>query len=94
VWNVGYVADITVTNASAGPVAFEVRLDLPPGVDVSNQVWNASVDRRTGPVTFRGGPVAPGQRIIFGFVADKNPALTDPRQFEPRSCTVNGLPCS
>jgi Cellulose binding domain len=94
VWNVGYVADITVTNTSAAPVAFEVKLDLPPGVDVSDQIWNASVDRRTGLVTFQGGPVAPGQRIVFGFVADKSPALTDPGQFEPASCTVNGSACA
>jgi hypothetical protein len=94
VWDNGFVADVVVVNVSAEPQPFAVRLTMPPGVKVTNQVWNATADGGTGPVTFRGEPLAPGQRVTFGFVADKDPALTDRRRFEPTSCTVNGHACA
>ncbi|MGC9671004.1 cellulose binding domain-containing protein [Planosporangium sp. 12N6] len=94
VWDVGYVADVRVTNTSDRPQAFEVRLTLPVGVRVTGQVWNATADRRAGTVTFRGGPLAPGGEIVFGFVADKNPYLTAPAQYEPYECTVNDADCT
>jgi hypothetical protein len=94
VWTVGYVADIDVSNVSGAAQTFAVRLDFPAGVSVTSQVWNATADARTGVVTFRGGPVAPGQHVVFGFVAEKTQAATDPRQFEPKSCTVNGAACT
>lgn len=90
VWDEGYVADVHVTNPASTAQSFKVRLDLPRGVRLTDQVWNATPDDNDGSVTFRGGPVPAGQTLTFGFVADKSRYQ---RFFQPTACTVNGNPC-
>lgn len=89
-WDVGFVSDVYVKNPATTAQSFRVRLDLPRGVRLTSQVWNATADRSSGSVTFRGGPVPAGETLIFGFVADKSPFT---RFFQPIACTVNGNPC-
>lgn len=90
VWDEGYVADVHVTNPASTAQSFKVRLDLPRGVRLTDQVWNATPDSSSGSVVFRGGPVPAGQTLTFGFVADKSRYQ---RFFRPTACTVNGNPC-
>jgi hypothetical protein len=92
-WDVGFVSDIAITNPASLPQPFEVRLDLPERVSLTSQIWNATVDRYAGSVTFRGGPVGAGKTLLFGFVANKSPNMWDQRQFTPTGCTVNRNAC-
>lgn len=96
-WDTGYIGKITVNNVSGDLQYYDVRVQLPAGVSVtdawSNTATSSSVSNSGGAVTFRGGPVNPRGSVVVGFQARKDPALTRPRQFEPTSCTVNGNAC-
>jgi hypothetical protein len=92
-WTDGYVADLFVTNPASVAQSFAVQLDLPRYVSLTNQVWNATADGAFGTVTFRGGPVAAGKTLQFGFVANKSSYIQDARQLTPTGCSVNGNVC-
>jgi hypothetical protein len=56
-------------------------------------VWNATADGFYGTVTLRGGPVAAGQTLQFGFVGNKSSNVRDTKQLTPTGCSVNGNIC-
>ncbi|MFD4637018.1 cellulose binding domain-containing protein [Lentzea sp. NPDC058436] len=89
VWNGGYGADVTLTNACAtATTSWTVEFDLPSGTKVSSS-WS-SVRTSTGQhhkFTNAGfnGAIKPGATTKFGFNAS-GAGL-------PTGCTLNGNPC-
>jgi cellulase/cellobiase CelA1 len=89
-WDGGFNAEVVVTNLSSQPLeGWTVRLELPSDVAVTS-AWSAEATQVAGVVTLRSQPwntyVAPGGTVHMGFQAKGGPA-------DPRSCTVNGVPC-
>lgn len=89
-WAEGFVADVVVSNPTATAKTWEVRLAYPPeyGVRV-DKYWVASIRSRTGVLVFTGGPLAPGEQVMFGFQAEK----VKPAEANLTACTVNGVAC-
>jgi hypothetical protein len=86
----GFVGGVTVTNGSGTPQSWTVtvRYDRSAGVRIT-QAWNATPTREDDAYVFRGGPLAPGATVDFGFEATKRTR----GPIRPAACTVNQTAC-
>ncbi|NUT32896.1 MAG: hypothetical protein HOV79_07460 [Hamadaea sp.] len=86
-WRGGYVASFRVVNRATTPVRWTVVIDFADDLQV-NEVWNATVDDRTGArMTFTAAQDLPaGQSVAFGFRASHE----DDDEPYPVKCTIQG----
>ncbi|MFJ8142802.1 cellulose binding domain-containing protein [Streptomyces sp. NPDC096013] len=93
VWQGGFTADVTVTNAGSSPVdAWKLGFTLPAGQKVTS-AWSAEISPASGAVTAGGlaynASIAPGGQVAFGFQGTYDGAFAKPSAF-----TLNGTSCT
>jgi cellulase/cellobiase CelA1 len=76
-WGAGYCADVTVTNASASPIQWQVTVPIDGAL---TQVWNAVATVAGGQLTAQGlswnSVVQPAATVAFGFCASRTGSAT------------------
>jgi hypothetical protein len=87
-WGGGYVISVQVRNTGGTPLAWTVRIQLPPGATVDGD-WEADRSGQDGAWVFtpERGDLAPGASLSFGFIGRRGPGPF------PVTCTVNGVAC-
>lgn len=93
VWQGGFTADVTVTNAGSSPVdGWNLAFTLPAGQKITS-AWSANVSPSSGAVTAGGmaynASIAPGGQVSFGFQGTYDGTFTKPSGF-----TLNGTSCA
>ncbi len=93
VWQEGFTADVTVTNAGSSPVnGWNLTFTLPTGQKITS-AWNADIAPSSGAVTARSlahnAYIAPGGRASFGFQGTYGGAFSKPAGF-----SLNGASCT
>lgn len=88
--------DVTIVNNSSQPLIWQLDLELPPGVRIENNPWNAVIADReddylrlVAPPSY--GPLEPGRSTKVGFVGNWDDRS---RKYEIAGCMVNGRACS
>jgi Cellulose binding domain len=96
IWATGFQAQIAMTNTTAAPQTWQVRLHFPQSVTAFTGSW---VDGQPQPgieavdqdFTFTGGmPVPPGQTVVLKVQFEK----TVNADFRAQECVINGRACS
>ena len=96
VWGTGFQAQIAMTNTTAAPQPWRVKLHFPPGVTAFTGSWvdgqpQPAVDAVDQDYTFTGGlPVPPGQTVVLKVQFDR--AVNS--DFRAQECVINGRACS
>lgn len=96
VWETGFQAQVAMTNTTATPQPWQVRLSYPPSVTGLVGSWVDGAPQPASEIngqqfTISGGqPVAPGQTVVLKVQFDKAPASG----FAVQQCAVNGKPCT
>ncbi|MGW7409483.1 GH12 family glycosyl hydrolase domain-containing protein [Streptomyces sp. NPDC054833] len=93
VWQGGFTADVTVTNAGSSPVdGWNLTFTLPAGQKITS-AWSATISPSSGAVTANGlaynASIAPGGQVSFGFQGTYDGAFTKPTGF-----SLNGTSCT
>ncbi|MEU6281767.1 cellulose binding domain-containing protein [Streptomyces sp. NPDC047028] len=93
VWQGGFTADVTVTNAGSSPVdGWNATFTLPAGQRITS-AWSAALSPSSGVVTAGGlaynASIAPGGQVSFGFQGTYDGAFAEPAGF-----TLNGTSCT
>lgn len=93
VWQGGFTADVTVTNAGASPVdPWKLAFTLPAGQKITS-AWSAQISPSSGAVTAGGmaynASIAPGGQVSFGFQGTYDGAFAKPAAF-----SLNGTSCT
>jgi cellulase/cellobiase CelA1 len=94
-WQGGYRVDFQLTNPSAAPIQWTIRVQLPANARYDHS-WSAEVRVEgttlifTPPRWDNGNPRAlgPGTEHVFGFIATQPPG-----DYRLLSCTIDGSPC-
>ncbi|MFF9179139.1 cellulose binding domain-containing protein [Streptomyces sp. NPDC014793] len=92
VWQGGFTADITVTNAGSSPIDdWRLGFTLPSGQQITG-VWNASLTPSSGTVTASGvaynARIPAGGKVSFGFQGTYGGTFAKPAAF-----SLNGAAC-
>ncbi|MES4887420.1 cellulose binding domain-containing protein [Streptomyces sp. NPDC096012] len=92
VWQGGFTADVTVTNAGSSPVdGWNLTFTSPAGQRITS-AWSATLSPSSGVVTASGlaynASIAPGDQVSFGFQGTYDGAFAKPAGF-----TLNGTSC-
>lgn len=93
VWQGGFTADVTVTNAGSSPVdGWNLTFTLPAGQKITN-AWSATISPSSGAVTANGlaynAFIAPGGQVSFGFQGTYDGTFSEPVGF-----SLNGTSCT
>jgi chitinase len=88
-WGTGYEGKYTISNASGGPVTWQLEFDLPAGATISS-MWEARFTKTGNHVVVTGAGwnnvVNNNGTVSFGWIGA-------PGGVTPASCTVNGAAC-
>lgn len=93
VWQGGFTADVTVTNAGTSPVDnWKLGFTLPAGQRITS-AWSADLSASSGSMTAGGmaynATIAPGGQVSFGFQGTYDGTFSKPAGF-----TLNGTSCT
>ena len=93
VWQGGFTADVTVTNAGTSPVdGWKLGFTLPSGQRITSS-WSADLSASSGAMTAAGmaynATIAPGGQVSFGFQGTYDGTFSQPAGF-----TLNGTSCT
>ncbi|MFI6661112.1 cellulose binding domain-containing protein [Streptomyces sp. NPDC050523] len=93
VWQGGFTADVTVTNAGPSAVdGWKLAFTLPAGQKITS-AWNADMSSSSGAVTAGGmaynASIASGGQVSFGFQGTYDGTFTKPAGF-----SLNGTSCT
>ena len=93
VWQGGFTADVSLTNAGSSPVdGWNLAFTLPAGQKITS-AWSANLSASSGAVTASGmaynASLAPGGQVSFGFQGTYDGAFAKPAGF-----SLNGTSCT